>query len=52
MGWVTQRGPRRCRFLDPERRLFSVTRDYIAPVTHGDQLAAVIGPDLHSHTTT
>ena len=22
-GWVTQRGPRRCRFLDPERRLFS-----------------------------
>ena len=23
MGWVTQRGPRRCRFLDPERRLFS-----------------------------
>ena len=22
-GWVTQRGPRRCRFLEPERRLFS-----------------------------
>ena len=23
MGWVMQRGPRRCRFLDPERHLFS-----------------------------
>ena len=22
-GWVTQRGPRRCRFLDPEQRIFS-----------------------------
>ena len=29
MGWVTQRGPRQCQFLDLERRRFSKIATFI-----------------------